>query len=56
MRESIWSIFAAARTRRVSEGERERRVALRKSAISASVKPTACASLIERRNRTVSSS
>jgi hypothetical protein len=56
MRESISSIFAAARTRRVSEGERERRVAPRKSAISASVKPTDCASLIERRNRTVSSS
>ena len=34
----------------------QRRAARRYSAISASVKPTACASLIARRNRTVSSS
>ena len=56
IRESISSIFAAIRMRSASEGERERRAARTYSAISASVKPTACASLIARRNRTVSSS
>ena len=56
IRPSISSIFAAIRTRSVSEGAAERRAARRYSATSASVKPTACASLIARRNRTVSSS
>jgi hypothetical protein len=56
MRESISSIFAAIRTRSASEGDPERRETRRYSPISASVKPTACASLIARRNRTVSSS
>jgi hypothetical protein len=56
MRASISSIFAAIRTRSASDGDLDRRDALRYSAISASVKPTACASLIARRNRTVSSS
>jgi len=56
IRSSISSIFAAIRTRNVSEGAAERRAARRYSAISASVKPTACASLIARRKRTVSSS
>jgi hypothetical protein len=56
MRESISSIFAAIRTRSASEGEPERRAAPTYSAISARVKPTACASLMARRNRTVSSS
>ena len=56
IRPSIWSIFAAIRTRNASDGAPERRAARRYSAISASVKPTACASLIAPRNRTVSSS
>ena len=56
IRASIWSIFAAIRTRSASDGALERRAARRYSAISASVKPTACASLIARRKRTVSSS
>ena len=56
IRSSISSIFAAIRTRNVSEGAAERRATRRYSAISASVKPTACASLIARRKRTVSSS
>ena len=46
IRASIWSIFAAIRTRSASDGAAERRAARRYSAISASVKPTACASLI----------
>jgi cytidylate kinase len=56
MRPSISSIFAAARMRSACDAEPERRAARRYSAISASVNPTACASLIARRNRTVSSS
>ena len=56
IRASIWSIFAAIRTRKTSDGRPERRAARRYSAISASVKPTACASLIAPRKRTVSSS
>ena len=56
MRKSISSIFAAMRTRNASDGFRERFAARRYSSISASVKPTACASLIARRKRTVSSS
>jgi hypothetical protein len=56
MRASIWLIFAAIRTRSVSDGAPERRAARRYSATSASVKPTAWASLIATRKRTVSSS
>jgi hypothetical protein len=56
MRESISSIFVAIRTRSASDGEAERRAAPRYSAISVRVKPSACASLIARRSRTVSSS
>jgi hypothetical protein len=56
IRVSISSIFAAIRTRNASDGTPERRAARRYSAISASVKPTACASLIAPRKRTVSSS
>ena len=56
IRESISSIFAAIRTRNASDGDAERRAARRYSPISARVKPTACASLIARRKRTVSSS
>ena len=55
MRPSIWSIFAAIRTRSPSDGGTADRSARRYSAISASVKPTACASLIAPSNRTVSS-
>jgi hypothetical protein len=55
-RASIWSIFAAIRTRNASDGAPERRAARRYSAISASVNPTPCASLIAPRKRTVSSS
>jgi hypothetical protein len=39
-----------------SDGAPERRIDLSKSAISVNVKPSACASLIARRNWTVSSS
>ena len=56
MRSSISSIFDAIRTRSASEGELERRDAQRYSPISASVNPTACASLMARTSRTVSSS
>jgi hypothetical protein len=56
IRPSISSIFAAMRTRSASDGVPERRTALRTSVISLSVKPSACASLIARRKRTVSSS
>ena len=55
-RPSISSIFAAIRTRSASDGAAERRAARRYSAISASVKPIACASLIAATKRTVSSS
>src|SRR5579862_1708037 len=54
IRASISSIFAAIRTRRASEGAAERRAVRRCSAISASVKPTAWASLIAPTKRSVS--
>jgi hypothetical protein len=41
IRPSISSIFAAMRTRRASDGVPDRRIALRTSAISLSVKPSA---------------
>ena len=53
---SIWSIFAAMRIRSSSLGAADRRTARRYSSISVSVKPTACASLIARMKRSVSSS
>jgi hypothetical protein len=56
IRASMSSIFAAIPTRSASDGAVERRAARRYSAISASVKPKACASLIAPRKRTVSSS